>query len=80
MQAQTTTRSKKLPLVQFFVTAAALVAAVPMMRHAIVPPVNAAVAVPTRAVDARLLDDGVDWSRVTVAAIDSGATVGAYEY
>jgi hypothetical protein len=79
MQTQTQSRTPALSTGKVIAAAFGLLIGAAMLAHGAPSPASAASAFAALPSTEARMHDGVDWSRVAAAPVDTGATVGAYE-
>ena len=77
MQTQTHLAAPVLSKGKVFAAACALLIGAAMLAHGVPRSANAAASFAAQPAAEARMHDGVDWSRVAVAPVDAGATVGA---
>jgi hypothetical protein len=79
MQTQGQTQTPAVSTGKLIAAASALLIGAALLAHGVTGTANAAASFAAQPVAEARMHDGVDWSRVAAAPVDTGATIGAYE-
>ena len=79
MQTQSHIAAPALPTGKVIAAAGALLIGAALLAYGVPRTANAAASFTAQPVAQARMHDGVDWSRVAVAPVDTGATIGAYD-
>ena len=79
MQTQTQAQTPALSKGKVIAAAGALLIGAAFLAYGVPRTANAAASFNAQPAAEARMHDGVDWSRVAVAPVDTGATIGAYE-